>query len=158
MLWWIWSVMREKTTMLNSIQELVLSFNEKACKVNFRRMEMKAVRNTIGDTRPLHLYTVYHYTGQQALISEHIGPFLFIRYSFWYVFDKIHSKNARNLCLLRWTVLKTSVLTCNLRIPLFCAGARLSQHARIQEISCWEDIEEAILVGICQIKQCFYCN
>ncbi len=37
----------------------------------------------------------------------------------------------------------------NCALPLFCAGARLSQCTRIQEISCWEDIEEAILVGIC---------
>ncbi len=44
-------------------------------------------------TRPLHRYTVYRYTGQQASISEPVWPSLFIRY----VFDKKHSKNARNL-------------------------------------------------------------
>ncbi len=48
-------------------------------------------------SRPLHWYMVYCYTGQQASISEPVCPFLFIRYSFQYVFDKIHSKNARNL-------------------------------------------------------------
>ncbi len=29
-----------------------------------------------------------------------------------------------------------------------CAETRLSQRAKIQEISCWEDIEEAILISI----------
>ncbi len=46
----------------------------------------------------------------------------------------------------------------NCALPLFCTGARLSQCARIQEISCWEEVEEAILVGISRIKCFFYCN
>ncbi len=67
-------------------------------------------------SRPLHWYTVYHYTGQQASILEPVWPFfLFIWYSFRYVFDRIHSNNARNICILRWIVLKTSVLTYKLR-------------------------------------------
>ncbi len=40
----------------------------------------------------------------------------------------------------------------NCAFPLFCAGASLSQRARIQEISCWEDVKEAILIGIWPIK------
>ncbi len=43
-------------------------------------------------------------------------------------------------------------------LPLFCTDTRLSKRLKIQEISFWEDIEEAFLVGISRIKQCFYCN
>ncbi len=43
------------------------------------------------------------------------------------------------------------VLNCTL--PLFCAGMRLSQHMRIQEITYREDMKEAVLVGICPINQ-----
>ncbi len=52
--------------------------------------------------------------------------------------------------------LERQLLFCfELDIPIFCGGARLSQRARIQEISSWGDLEEGILVGICPIKQCF---
>ncbi len=43
---------------------------------------------------------------------------------------------SRQQKLLCWQV--------NCMLPLFCAGVRLSQYMRIQEISHWEDVEEAI--------------
>ncbi len=58
---------------------------------------------------------------------------------------------VENLNVNFWFVLNQTLL-------LFCAGARLSQRARIQEISSRDDMEEAILVGIYPIKQCFCCN
>ncbi len=105
--------------------------------------------------RPLHRYTVYRYTGQQASISEPVWPSIFIWYSFRYGFDKKHSKKARNLCLLQWTVLKKSVLTCKLHASTLL---RTCEIVTTLEISCWENVEEAIHIGICSIKQCFYCN
>ncbi len=83
-------------------------------------------------------------------------------YSFDIHFDMFLTRNTwkmqenyffcSELCwkLLCWHV--------NCVLPLFCAGTKLSQRTTIQEISCWEDIEETILVGIFSIKQCFYCN
>ncbi len=39
----------------------------------------------------------------------------------------------------------------NWMFPLYWASERLSQHARIQEISTWDDVEEGILAFICPI-------
>ncbi len=58
---------------------------------------------------------------------------MFSRYSFRYVFDKKHSKNARNLCLLQWTVLNTSLLTCKLRASAHlrrCEIVTMRQNSR----------------------------
>ncbi len=52
----------------------------------------------------------YRNTSEVTLISEPAWSF-YIQYSFRYVFAKKHPKNARNLCLLWWTVLKTWLLT-----------------------------------------------
>ncbi len=57
--------------------------------------------------------------------------------------NKVKNLNVNFCFVLNWT------------LPLFCTGARLSQHVRIQDISFWVNVEGVILIGICPIKQCF---
>ncbi len=50
-----------------------------------------------------------------------------------FALKKVENLNVNFCFVLNWT------------FPLICAGARLSQHVGIQEISTWDDVEEGIL-------------
>ncbi len=121
-------------------------------------------------------YTCIHYK-HVFIYNKRPGPVCniiewtvkWLRYQNWYghpysfnihfdIFLTWNMKNGRNLFYVFCGEVCWKLLCWhfNCAFLLFYTGARLSQRARIQEISCWEDIEEAILVDICPIKQCFY--
>ncbi len=62
-----------------------------------------------------------------------------LRYQYWCVFDKKHLKNAKNLRLFQWTVVKNSFV--DMWILHLCSFAQTRdchnfKHLRNQEISC----------------------
>ncbi len=106
-------------------------------------------------TSPLFLLSLVLYTGTQlyhntrfvASISEpvfHCCPFD-IHFD---IFCPKYFKRTCNLCLAVNSVENLTTYFCfalNCMLPLFCAGVRFQQCARIQEISCWEEVEKAIV-------------
>ncbi len=110
------------------------------------------------------LYTgtqLYRNTSLVPSISDPVFPLLSFRYSFRYIFSQNTLKCIKSTSFAVNKVANLNINFCfvlNWTCPRFCAGARLSQRVRIQEISTWEDVEEGILTGLCPIKQCFCCN
>ncbi len=75
----------------------------------------------------------YRNTGEVALISEPVWSSSYILHSFWYVSDKNNPKSARILCLSRWSVLKTWLLTSEQHISTLlhrCEIATMHENSR----------------------------
>ncbi len=86
---------------------------------------------------PLHRYFGFGFwTGISSLVKPVLESYHFQSEILWKCMESTSFavNNVENL-----TINFCLVLKCML--PLFCVGARSIQSARIQEISCWEDVE-----------------